>query len=332
MTLQTRYLTVVSPIAPIDADALRVLEMARASGRPPIQDQTPEEARQAYARGRKAVAAAPQPVALSRDIRIAGPDGSLGLRLYRAQGSTEAEMLPVLLYFHGGGWVLGDLESHDAVCRGLANAGRCAVVAVDYRLAPEHRFPAALEDGIAALRWLHDHSVEFRVDPRRIAVGGDSAGGNLAAVLALLGRDRAVPACCFQVLIYPSTDLTLGHEAHRRPIEDLALTAEAMRWFRAQYLGSAAESLDWRASPLHAPTLRGAPPAFVVTVGHDPLSDEGEAYATRLRDEGVPVIHRHLPDQIHGFLAMGGVIRRAGVVIEEIGASLDAHWASDAGP
>jgi acetyl esterase len=326
MTPATRYLEIISYAAPLDADAQRVLTLARAAGRPPYESLTAQEARLAYAQGRRVLAPAPPIVAAVRDMEIPGPGGSIAIRIYRGSATMPGTKLPVLLYFHGGGWVVGDLDSHDALCRGVANAARCSVVAIDYRLAPEHKFPAAIDDAAAAARWLHDHATELDLDRDRMAVGGDSAGGNLAAALALMSKDGVVPPLCFQVLIYPCTDLGLRHDAYRRDIKDLALTASTMRWFRAQYLRSEADEDDWRASPLRAPSLSGTPPAFVVTAGHDPVSDEGEAYACRLRDEGVPVVHRHLPDQIHGFMAMGGMIRLAGLMIDEIGTALNACW------
>lgn len=318
--LDPRYLTIVSPLAPIDPEALRVLEMGRAAQRPPIEQQTPQQARDAYARARRAVAAPPPEVAEVRDL---APEGVPPLRLYRGLGAADPS--PALLYLHGGGWVLGDLDSHDSVCRALANAAHCRVVTVNYRLAPEHPFPAALEDAIAAARWLHAQAATLGIMPASIGVGGDSAGANLAAVLALLGRDGALAAFSYQALVYPVTDLTCAHDAHRRDIPDLGLTPAAMRWFIAHYLDGAAPE-DWRVSPLRAGSLAGTPPAFVVTAGHDPLCDEGEAYARRLAEAGVAVTHRHLPDQIHGFIAMGGAIAAAGRVIEEIGTALARHW------
>jgi acetyl esterase len=324
--LDPRYLEIVSPLAAIDPDALRVLEMGRAAGRPPVETQTPPQAREAYARGRSAVVAPPPEVAEVRDIAIGGGPS---LRFYRGLGAADPS--PALLYLHGGGWVLGDLDSHDSVCRILANAARCRVLAVDYRLAPEHPFPAALEDALAAARWLHAHAGELGVDATRIGVGGDSAGANLAAVLALLGRDGALPAFGYQALIYPVTDLSCAHDAHRREMPDIGLTPAAMRWFIAHYLGEASPD-DWRVSPLRAESLAGTPPAFVVTAGHDPLCDEGEAYARRLADEGEPVTHRHLPDQIHGFVAMGGAIAAAGRVLGELGLALARHWRTGPAP
>lgn len=323
-SLDRKYLEVVSPISPIHPDALRVLELGRAANRPPIEQQTPDQARTAYAAARHVVASPPAEVREVRDIPIPGPGGQLSLRFYR--GIESSDRSPALIYFHGGGWVLGDLNSHDSVCRELANAARVRVISVDYRLAPENQFPAAVEDAVAAAAWLGRNAHDLGIDPERIAVGGDSAGGNLAAVLALLGRDGSLPRFDYQVLIYPVTDLSCSHDAHRRDIPDLSLTPSAMRWFIAHYLGVDGDRLNWRASPLRAISLSGSPPAFVVTAGHDPLCDEGEAYAQRLADEGVAVTHRHLPDQIHGFIAMGRLIGAASLVIQEIGTALDRRW------
>lgn len=322
--LDPKYLEVVSSLSPIHPDALRVLELGRAAKRPPIEQQTPDQARAAYAAARRVVAAPPADVKEVRDIPIPGPGGQLLLRFYR--GIESPDRSPALIYFHGGGWVLGDLDSHDSVCRELANSARARVISVDYRLAPENPFPAAVEDAVAAATWLGRHAHDLGIDPGRIAVGGDSAGGNLAAVLALMGRDRSVPRFDYQVLIYPVTDLSCSHDAHRRDIPDLGLTSSAMRWFIAHYLGGDGDRLDWRASPLRAISLSGSPPAFIVTAGHDPLCDEGEAYARRLADDGAAVTHRHLPDQIHGFIAMGRLIGSSSPIIQEIGTALDRHW------
>ena len=222
---------------------------------------------------------------------------------------------PALIYFHGGGWVIGDLESHDQVCRALANAARCIVVAVDYRLAPEHKFPAAVDDAIAATRWIAGNAARLGIDAARLAVGGDSAGGNLAAVVSLDARDRGGPPLVFQLLIYPGTDMRMDRPSHVRHAEQLPLRRATMQWFVGHYLRDAGDEADWRASPLRARDFRNLPPALVVTAGFDPLCDEGEAYAKALSGAGVRVAHERFGGQIHGFLSMGRMIADAGRLV-----------------
>ena len=307
----------------LDPDAERVLEMVRASGRPPYETLSPAEARALFLAGREVLALDPAPVAVTRDV--VGP-GGVPLRLYRGAGTDAAAMLPALVYFHGGGWVIGDLDSHDSVCRHLANAARCAVVSVDYRLAPDHKFPAAVDDCFAATSWVATEATSLAIDRDHIAVGGDSAGGNLAAVVSLLARDRGAPRLRYQLLAYPATEASMAHRSIARFAEGFLLTRATMRWFYDCYLRSPADVEDWRASPLRAADLAGVPPALVLTAGFDPLCDEGEAYASRLQDHGVAVTHRHYPDQIHGFLSAGKIIRAAVPALDEIAAALRAAW------
>jgi acetyl esterase len=307
----------------LDPDAERVLEMVRASGRPPYETLSPAEARALFLAGREVLALDPAPVAVIRDIT--GPDG-VPLRLYRGAGTDAAAMLPALVYFHGGGWVIGDLDSHDSVCRHLANAARCAVVSVGYRLAPEHKFPAAVDDCFAATSWVAAEAISLAIDRERIAVGGDSAGGNLAAVVSLLARDRGAPRLRYQILAYPAVEASMAHPSIARFAEGFLLTRATMQWFYDCYLRSPADVEDWRASPLRAADLSGVPPALVLTAGFDPLCDEGGAYARRLQDHGVAVDHRHYPDQIHGFLSAGKVIRAAVPALDDIANALTAAW------
>lgn len=305
-------------------DALHLMDLIRAAGRPPFESLTPGQAREAYAAGRIALQPPPDPVAEVRDLSIPGPGGKLPLRLYRAAGTADA-VLPAVLFLHGGGWVVGNLESHDGVCRRLANLARCRVVAVDYRLAPEHPFPAAVEDSATALAWMHADAAAHGFDPARIAVAGDSAGGNLAAVLALMGRDGTVPAPCFQVLFYPVVDFAMDTPSYARMTHDLPLTAASMLYFLDHYAPEAVRA-DWRASPLRAASLAGTPPALVMTAGHDPLCDEGRAYAERLEREGVQVTSLHLPGHVHGLLTMGRVIGAADGVLQYAAAVLRDSW------
>ncbi len=306
-------------------DAERLLDLIRAAGRPPFESLPPAEARIAYAARRDLLQPAPDEVAEVADLAIPGPGGPLPLRLYRGAGTPDGP-LPCLVYLHGGGWVLGGLDSHDGVCRRLANLGACRVVAVDYRLAPEHPFPAAVEDSAAALAWVAGQAAGLGIDPARIAVGGDSAGGTLAAVLALMGRDGEAPAPVFQLLLYPAADLAMDTPSYARVTDGVPLTAAAMRYFVDHYAPDAAQRLDPRASPLRAVSLAGAAPAFVLTVGHDPLADEGQAYARRLEAEGVRVAALHLSDQLHGLVTMGRVIGMADAVLQLAAAALRDAW------
>jgi acetyl esterase/lipase len=296
-----------------------VLELVRLSGRPPFEAVSPNEARALFLAGREALSPEPEEIAETRDLAALGEDGErIPLRLYRPREGV----LPALVFFHGGGWVVGNLESYEALCRRLANAAQCAVVAVDYRLAPEHKFPSAVDDAWAATRFVADEAETLGIDRERLAVGGDSAGGNLAAVMSLLARDRAGPKLRFQLLIYPAVDLGMKHDSIRRFAEGYLLTRATMRWFVDHYLSSPADAEDPRGSPLLASDLKGLPPALIVTAGFDPLCDEGEAYARRLAAHGVPVRHRHYEGQIHGFFTMGKVVREAEPAQDEAAAAL----------
>ncbi|NNM75164.1 alpha/beta hydrolase [Enterovirga aerilata] len=257
-----------------------------------------------------------------RDLAAEGPAGAIPVRLYRGRGTDADRRLPVLVFFHGGGWVVGDLDTHDVICRALANEAGCAVASVDYRLAPEHRFPAAVEDASAATAWLAANASGLGLDPGRIAVGGDSAGGNLAAVLAHLSLDGALPQLAFQLLLYPAVDQRMAHPSYGRFTEGVALTAPGVRWFRDQYLQDTVQQEDWRASPLLARRFSGLPPAFVLTVAHDPLVDEGRAYAAALGGAGIRVQHLHVNDQMHGCLTMTGVMKAPWTMLAMAGAAL----------
>ena len=298
---------------PLDPDAEILLEMVRAANRPAFETVGAAEARLLFNAGRKVLAPDPMPVAELRELAIPGPGGPIPARLYRA---STTGTLPVLVFFHGGGWVVGDIESHDTVCRHLANRAGCAVMSVDYRLAPEHKFPAAVEDCFAALG----------VDPARLAVGGDSAGGNLAAVVGLLARDHGGPRITCQLLIYPATDAAMRHDSIGRFAEGYVLTRSTMRWFYEQYLRAPEDAADWQASPLAAPDLGGLPAAFVLTAGYDPLCDEGDAYAARLAGSGVAVTHRRFPGQVHGFVMNGKIIRAAETALDETAAAMRTAW------
>jgi acetyl esterase len=285
-----------------------------------------EQARDAFRRSRHALAAAPASIAMVKNLNAHGVGGPIPLRLYQGIATAEGELLPALLFFHSGGWVVGDLDTHDGVCRQLALLARCIVIAVDYRLAPEHKFPAANEDALAALDYVRAQSRQLGIDAERIAVGGDSAGGNIAAVLALMARDAGYPPLALQALIYPATDFHGKHRSLQELALEPPLTAATLNWTKAQYLRSDADGLDWRASPLLAKNLSGLAPAFVVTCGCDPLEDEGRAYIQRLLEARVSVTHSHFPGQIHGFITMGRLIPQTTELLAQIAGALDAAF------
>lgn len=283
---------------PMHPDVVALVGAIRASGRPPFEALAPEEARAAYTAGRAALQPPPPEVAELRDLTAPGEAGPIRFRLYRGAGTAADAVLPCLLYLHGGGWILGDLASHDGICRRLASAMQACVIAVDYRRAPEHPYPAALRDAAATLAYVADEAGRLRIDPRRLAIGGDSAGANLAAVLALMGRDGDLPRSVFQALLYPVVDLTMRGQSYTRVTEGVPVTAATMRYFIDHYTPDPQDRADWHASPIRAPSLAGAPSALVLTCAHDPLCDEGRDYARRLDRDGVPVTALHLGDQI----------------------------------
>ncbi|TCZ65925.1 alpha/beta hydrolase [Roseicella aquatilis] len=312
---------------PLDPGAVAVLNLIKELGRPPLHTLTPEEAREATAKSRTVLMPEPEEVAEVEDLTCPGPRGPIRLRRYRGAGTGTEEALPCLLYLHGGGWVIGDLDSHDQPCRLLANAARCCVIAVDYRMAPEHVYPAAVEDCVAALRFVAGQAGRLRIDPGRIAVGGDSAGGNLAAVLAIMARDGDVPKIGFQMLLYPATDMAGERPAYQRFTEGLILTDKTMRWFINHYTPDPARRVEWQASPLRVPSLQGVATAYVMTAGYDPLVDEGIEYARRLEADGVRVTHVHMADQLHAFLTMGQFIPASDLALRQAALSLAHHWA-----
>ena len=314
-----------SPLSPLDPDLEKFLELARQAGRPPFEALTPIEARAFYAAGWDALQLPVGEVASVRDVRIAGPAGELVLRVYRGAGTQDADRLPCLVYLHGGGWVIGNLQSHDRLCRSLANQARLCVVAVDYRLAPEHPFPAALDDSVAAWQWVVANADTLSIARGRIGIGGDSAGGNLAAVLALMGRDGTLPRPMHQTLIYPVVDLRARNHSYAKVTSGVPLTAATMHYFIDHYTPNAQDRLDWRASPALASTLAGAPPALVVTVAHDPLCAEGRDYAARLEAEGVRVTALHLGDHMHGMLMHGKLIRASRRIVDFVAAAVGAE-------
>jgi acetyl esterase len=287
---------------PLDPQAAALLDLIGISKLAPIETLTAVEARLQFvkfAEARKMTAV--EPVAEVRDFTIHGPSGPIPARAYDPQSSAPA---PALIYFHGGGWVLGGLDSHDHVCRALANSIPCQVFSVDYRLAPEHKFPAAVDDSYAATAWIAEHADELRIDPARIAVGGDSAGGNLAAVVSQLAREQSGPHLVFQFLIYPGTDMGMEMPSIEENADAPILTKAAMQWFVNHYLNGEADCANPLASPLRATDLSGLPPAFIITAECDPLRDEGEAYGELLKKQGVPVDVERYSGMPHGFFSM----------------------------
>jgi acetyl esterase len=308
---------------PLDPQAQAVLEQMADAGLPPLGSVSVEETRQ----GMVAATAAgeePEPVAKVEDRSIPGPVGQIPVRIYTPQGSGP---FPVLVYFHGGGWVIGNVDTHDPTCRTLANAAGCVVVSVDYRLAPEHKFPAAVDDCYAATQWVAANAAAINGDSGRIAIGGDSAGGNLTAVVAIEARERGGPPLVFQLLVYPVTDYSFSTPSYRDNADGYLLTKDSMVWFWDHYLRSEADGQDYRASPLRASDLTGLPPALVITAEYDPLRDEGEAYAARLQESGVSVTCTRYDGMIHGFYGLTAVVDQARKAVEESVAALRASFA-----
>jgi acetyl esterase/lipase len=281
---------------------------------------SPEEAREVTRAGSAAASGPPLPMARVEGLEIPGPAGPMPARFYVPPGAAPSPR-PLLVYFHGGGWVIGDLDTHDGLCRFLAASAGVLVLSVDYRLAPEHPFPAAVEDAFAAFAWAAAQAAELGADPARIAVGGDSAGGNLATVVSLLARDGGGPQPAMQLLIYPVTD-AVGGESRHTFAEGFLLTKADMDWFERHYLPDAAASEDPRVSVLRREDLAGLPPAYVATAGFDPLRDEGEAYAERMRAAGVQVALRRHPGLIHSFANLTAVSRSSRAAMLEVAGAL----------
>ncbi|MFC0562311.1 alpha/beta hydrolase [Halalkalibacter alkalisediminis] len=301
----------------LDPQAKFLLEQMAAAGAPPMHELTPEEARASA--NFTALAGAPEEVGKVENRTIPGPGGEIPVRIYTPEGQGP---FGALVYYHGGGWVIGDLEGVDVPCRLLANRSNCVVVSVDYRLAPEHKFPAAIDDAYAASKWVVENASSIQVDAERVAVGGDSAGGNLAAVVSLMARDKNEFQVAFQMLIYPVTHHSFETTSHSENAEGYLLTKDSMEWFWKHYLRTEEEGKNPYVSPLLAEDLSGLPPALVVTAGFDPLRDEGEAYAQRLKEAGVAVEATRYDDMIHGFFWMPGVLEQGKQCIELAAAAL----------
>ena len=291
---------------PLDPQARALLDQIEAMGAPPMWQQTPEEARAGMLLLAAVAGTAEEPVP-TEDRSVPGPAGDIPVRVYRPESNTP---LPVVVYFHGGGFVIGDITTHDTTCQRLAAGVPAVVVSVDYRLAPEHRFPAAADDCEAATRWVSTNASELGGDASRLAVAGDSAGGNLAAVVARRARDAGGPSIAYQLLVYPATDATGSFPSHTENGTGYLLDADSMRWFLAHYLADG-DPRHPDVSPLFADDLSALPPAFVLTAEFDPLRDEGEAYAERLRQAGVPVTASRYDGMIHGFYGLDSIFDSA---------------------
>jgi acetyl esterase len=294
----------------LSRDARAALDAQMAMGQPPIERLSPADARESFLQTCPQLQGPREGVSTVQDMAVPSAAGLLPIRLYRGR-QCKLSGAPALVFFHGGGWVIGGLETHDSICRWIANDLQGIVAAVDYRLAPDDPFPAAVEDGMAAIRHLHQNAAHFGIDPARIAVGGDSAGGNIAAVMALMAREGTLPALAFQMLLYPVTDVSARQDSYRRFAEGYGLTTAAMLWFQRHYLGAEGRAEDWRIAPLQAEDVSGLAPAFVLTAGFDVLHDEARDYAARLQAAGVTLRLDENPGQIHGFVSMDRYVAAA---------------------
>jgi acetyl esterase len=282
----------------------------------------PAELRRAYSEQRVRMLPPAPSIAIVRDVRIPSPEGSVSARFYSPH--TDAVPRPLLVYFHGGGWMLGSVDSYDTVCRRLASKGDCSVLSVDYRLAPETTFPGAVNDAYAATLWASRNATELRIDPEAIAVGGDSAGGNLAAVLAQLSHDSGEFRVALQILIYPCTDMSREYPSYVRNATGYMLTRAAMNWFISTYVPNAADRLDARASPMLRPNLAGLARALIIGAEFDPLVDDNEAYALRLQQAGVPTRYECFRGMHHPFFTLGAFIDDAAKAEDLIAGELRA--------
>ena len=309
---------------PVDPQAQALLDMLTAMNVPPMHTQSVAEVRASY----DAMAqfrAAPEEVHTVENRTIPGPAGEIPIRIYTPEGTGP---LPVLVFFHGGGWTIGTLDSHDGVCRALTNQAQCIVVSVDYRLAPEHKFPAAVEDAYAATVWVAQNAASISGNPERIAVGGDSAGGNLAAVVSQMARDKDGPKLVYQLLIYPATDYFIpGTASISENGQGYFLTYDSMVWFWNHYATSEEDAYNPMMAPLRATDFHNLPPALVITAEYDPLRDEGEMYAAKLQEAGVPVTATRYNGMIHGFFSMANIMDQAKVAIAEAAAALHGAFA-----
>ncbi len=290
----------------LDIQAKAIVDRANTSDAPSIMESTPEQARKMMDAVLNLYGWPGPEMGSVKDIQVPGPAGDITCRVFIPKGITPKA--PVLIYFHGSGWVIGGLDSHENEARHYADGANCIVVVPDYRLAPEHKFPGAAEDCYAVLCWVGDNATKLGGNPDNIAIAGDSAGGNLTAAVSQIALRRDGPALVYQILVYPVCDTHHHWDSYQRNSEGYYLTTAAMAWFREQYLSSEADREDYRASPVLGDQLTGLPPALVMTAGFDPLCDEAEAYARRMREAGVEVEYLCYENQIHGFVSFAGAI------------------------
>jgi acetyl esterase len=298
----------------LDPQARALLDYLDESGAPTLDQLDPDSARKVYERGCEVWRGNPPTPHAVRSLSIAGPACELHALLYQP---SEDSNLPLLVFFHGGGFTIGSSKSHDAVCRSLCVEAKCLVVSVDYRLAPEAKFPAAVEDAWAALNWVVNNAAKLGADVDRIAIGGDSAGANLSAVVCLMAKEAGGPTLVHQLLIYPGTDTSRQFDSHQKFARGYRLTADLLAWFYHHYFDKNTDTAQWRASPLNAPDHSGLPPAFILSAGFDPLQDENRAYADKLAASGVPVQYSHYAGMIHGFITMAGVFDQTRIALSE---------------
>ncbi|MER1987361.1 MAG: alpha/beta hydrolase [Solibacillus sp.] len=306
----------------LDSQAQFLLEQMDAAGAPPMSSLSPEEARSTT--DFSALAGIPEEVGKVENRTIPGPGGEIPVRIYTPEGEGP---FPSLVFYHGGGWVIGDLDTVDVPCRLLTNRANCVVVSVDYRLAPEHKFPAAADDAYAAAKWVVENGPSIQVDSSRVAVGGDSAGGNLAAVVSLLARDKNEIDLAYQLLIYPVTNYSYETVSYRDNADGYLLTKDSMVWFWDHYLRDAEDGKNPYASPLRTEDLSSLPPTLVITAEFDPLRDEGEAYAQRLKEAGVQVEETRYNGMIHGFFWMPGALEQGMQAVNQAADALKRAFA-----
>ena len=308
---------------PLDPQAKKLLDQLVALGRPPVSTLTPTEARQSLKALTTAMAGPPIALQNVEDRTIPGPGGAIPVRIYTPEGQAP---FPGLVFFHGGGWVVGDLDTHDGPCRQLAHKAGCVVVSVAYRLAPEHKFPAAVDDGYAATQWVATHAAQLGIDPQRIAVGGDSAGGNLAAVIAQMAHTPEGPTLVLQLLVYPAVDGTLSFPSIQENGQGYLLTQDSIHYYYNHYVPAGTDRQHVLLSPIYAASFQGLPPAHIITAEFDPLRDEGEAYAAQLQAAGVPVTWTRYDGMIHAFFSLDGVLDQGKKAIDEAATVLRAAF------
>ncbi|MFM0206592.1 alpha/beta hydrolase [Paraburkholderia sediminicola] len=318
---------------PLNPKIEQVLDMIARAKRPQLHELTPQQARASYEKSAPILEIASAPMFSVEDLRVPTRDGAtIRARLYQPVEPSWAEPAPALVYYHGGGFTVGSVDTHDALCRMFARDGRCTVLSVDYRLAPEYKFPTAVEDAFDALTWLHAHAAEYGVDIERLAVGGDSAGGTLATVCAVLARDAGIKLA-LQLLIYPGTSGHQQTDSHSRLADGFLLSGDTIQWFFEQYVRDKRDRDDWRFAPLDgkrgAPAFSGFAPAWIATAEYDPLSDEGDAYAEKLRAAGNQVTLKRYPGMIHEFFKMGGFVPDVAQAHQDAAAALRAAFGGE---